>query len=95
MTLLFELIQGLQQTQWELAESIRQIKESKKRKKTMTETMMKGSLTTRMVHHLSPCQMWQTYSNKKEKGLPKSLKCLQGSLLTYPMELIKEKKSQP
>ena len=30
MTLLFELIQGLQQTQWELAESIRQIKEFNK-----------------------------------------------------------------
>jgi hypothetical protein len=33
MTLLFELIQGLQQTQGELAESIRHIKESKKKKK--------------------------------------------------------------
>jgi NCAIR mutase (PurE)-related protein len=31
MTLLFELIQGLQQTQWELAESIRQIKEFNKK----------------------------------------------------------------
>jgi hypothetical protein len=31
MALLLELIQGLQQTQWELAESIRQIKASNKK----------------------------------------------------------------
>ena len=93
MTLLFELIQGLQQTQWELAESIRQIKEFNKNEENNERNHDERESNRNGTPFVTMSDVADLFKQKRERTT-KEPKMFARKPFTYPMELIKEKRSQ-